>query len=67
MFAAQSDRADVIQTLLMFGADPQLRDKQGLTALEHARNKNRLQAVEVLQKNVGASRGVVPVEVFSWR
>ncbi|WP_029912000.1 ankyrin repeat domain-containing protein [Pelobacter seleniigenes] len=67
MFAAQSDRADVLQTLMMFGADSELRDEQGMTALAHARNNNRQQAVEVLEKNIGASRSVIKVEVFSLR
>jgi ankyrin repeat protein len=57
ILAAESDRADLIQVLLMFGAKVEHRDNQGLTALDRARKSKRQKAVEVLLKNSGPDEG----------
>ena len=62
MGAADSGSADIIELLLAAGADPRVRDANGLTALDiaiegqwgdHARIRSRLQAaMEGSEKDV---------------
>jgi ankyrin repeat protein len=40
----------IITTLLQLGADPKIKDNTGKTAIDYARNNEKLKNTEVLQK-----------------
>ena len=49
--AALYGKLDAIQTLIEYGADKNIRDKQGRTALELAKKYNHPRIVEILLQN----------------
>ncbi|PWY69624.1 ankyrin [Aspergillus sclerotioniger CBS 115572] len=49
--AAELGNLDVVRLLLSKGADPTVKDYQGKTVIELARRMNRLEVVEVLEKD----------------
>lgn len=56
MMAAQYGLPSVVKLLLEEGADPLLRNEQGLTALDFARLGNRPDALEIIAASVRARR-----------
>lgn len=51
MFAAAEGNVKVVEILLDYGADVSLKDKDGETAVEFARNNNHEQVVKLLEGN----------------
>ncbi|MFM6986201.1 MAG: ankyrin repeat domain-containing protein [Hydrogenophaga sp.] len=56
MMAAQYGRPEVVQLLLQEGADPTLRNAQGLTALDFAKRAHRRDATQALTAALQARR-----------
>jgi hypothetical protein len=58
MMAARGNHASTVNLLLDQGADPQVKNQLGITALEFAKHYNAPDAIEILSKRtvrVGAS------------
>jgi ankyrin repeat protein len=58
MMAARYGRDPVVQLLLEEGADPLLRNEQGLSAIDFARQVDRAASVELIAKQVRARQPV---------
>ncbi|MCY4188296.1 MAG: ankyrin repeat domain-containing protein, partial [Bryobacterales bacterium] len=52
MFAAAEGHADIVQMLLDKGADPDLRDTDGESALKFASDKRHQDVIDVLRRAV---------------
>jgi ankyrin repeat protein len=49
MVAALEDNEDAVETLLLAGADPRVADRDGKTALDHAKDEENDAVVEILE------------------
>jgi ankyrin repeat protein len=49
MQAAYKGNVKFVKLFLKYGADPNLKDKQGKTALDMAKKKNHQQVIDLLQ------------------
>ena len=56
MMAAQYGHTDLVKLLLDEGADPQLRNEQGLTAIDFARRAGRKEQAELIAATIRAKR-----------
>lgn len=52
MFAARYNKVEIIKYLLLKGADRNIKDSQGFTALKHAELSNATEAIAVLKSTV---------------
>ena len=55
--AASSGYADIVELLLKHGADPSIRDSDGKTALDFARESNRKDVVKIIEEFISRSGG----------
>jgi hypothetical protein len=51
VYAAGNNNVEIVKLLLEKGADPARRDRDGKTALDHARENKNIEAIKILEAN----------------
>ncbi|WP_412984172.1 ankyrin repeat domain-containing protein [Pontimicrobium sp. IMCC45349] len=49
MYAAKFNRVDILKILISYGADLDLKSRDGITALNYAKKSNATEAIELLE------------------